>query len=479
MSLFEAVIGLEVHAQLQTQSKVFSEDPNLFGQQPNALVGPVSAGVPGALPSLNIKAVELAVKIGLALKCAINLKNRFSRKHYFYPDLPKGYQITQFDEPICGPGFLEIEVPGSGKLKKIEIDHIHIEEDAGKSQHLGSLTLVNLNRAGVPLVEIVSKPDLRSPGEAVAYLKKLHELLVFLEVSDGNMEEGNFRCDANVSVRRLGEEQFGTRTEIKNLNSFRFVEKAVEFEIARQIAVVDAGGKIVRETRGWDAAGAKTYSMRSKELAEDYRYFPDPDLPELILDPDWIEKIRSTLAEDPQIFRKGLLSKYGLSQMDVDILLSRKDLFRYFEECVLLGSEPKRTANWICEELLRRIRMAGPEAQIADLKLQPERFVKFLDIVSRGLITGKSAKVVIREMLISLEEPSDIVERLGLKKTESYEDHEKWVEKIVIENPEPWAEYKSGKQKALGFLVGAVMKESKGKADPEWLDEIFKKMLGQ
>ncbi len=477
MNLFEAVIGLEVHAQLQTDSKIFSSDPSRFGEEPNSVVGVVSAGVPGALPSLNKKAVELAVKLGIALNCKINLRNRFDRKHYFYPDLPKGYQITQFAEPICGEGFLEISEAEKKVKKRIGIDHIHMEEDAGKSIHRGALTLVNLNRAGVPLVEIVSKPEMRTPFEAVAYLKSLHEILVFLEVSDANMEEGNFRCDANVSIRRLGETELGTRTEIKNINSFRFVEKALDFEIARQIAVVDAGGRVSRETRGWDAAAAKTFSMRSKELAEDYRYFPDPDLPELVLDSKWVEKIRENSAENPEAIRKRLAQKLGLSESECTTLMSRKDSFEFFESAVALGTDPVLASRWINEELLRRVKELGPEATLFDLNLKPQNFSDFIGLIKSGKITGKIAKTLIKEILASQKNANDLVRELGFERIIDPKIHNQWVDEVVEKNPGPVAEFSAGKEKVLAFLVGAAMGLSRGKGDPAMIETILRDKL--
>ncbi|MEZ4814765.1 MAG: Asp-tRNA(Asn)/Glu-tRNA(Gln) amidotransferase subunit GatB [Bdellovibrionota bacterium] len=474
MNTFEVVIGLEIHAQLQTKTKAFCFVPAIFGDKENTQVGPVSGGLPGALPVLNKEAVHLAIRAGLALGCQINEKSVFSRKNYFYPDLPKGYQISQFDEPLCGIGQIEVEVEGSKKT--IGIQRIHMEEDAGKSMHLAATSLVNLNRSGTPLVEIVSQPDIRNAAEAVAYLKKIHAILVFAGVSDGNMEEGNFRCDVNLSVRPLGQKEFGTRTEIKNLNSFRFIEKAIEFESARQIATVSSGGKVIQETRGWDSAAGKTFSQRTKEEAHDYRYFPDPDLPPLLLTPEFIEQIRSEMPELPDAKRERFEKEYSLNSSNAELLTASKDVAAYFEECVAAGATPKAAASWVLSELLREIKEVEG-ADIAQSPISPQQIAELIALIEKGTISGKIAKTVFAEMFVSRKSPKQIVEEKGLVQVLDEAAIQAWIQQVITENPSIVAEYKAGKEKVFAFLVGQVMKLSKGKANPAVLGDKLKAAL--
>lgn len=474
MNSFETVIGLEIHAQLQTQTKAFCFVPVKFGDKENSQVGPVSGGLPGALPVLNKEAVHLAVRAGLALNCKVNEKSVFSRKNYFYPDLPKGYQISQFDEPVCGPGKIEINVEGSKKF--IGIQRIHMEEDAGKSMHLASTSLVNLNRSGTPLVEIVSEPDIRSAAEAVAYLKKIHAILVFAGICDGNMEEGNFRCDVNLSVRPVGQKEFGTRTELKNLNSFRFIEKAIEFETARQIATVSSGGKVIQETRGWDSAASRTFSQRTKEEAHDYRYFPEPDLPPLIISDEYIQEVKSKMPELPDAKRQRFEKEYAITEYDAEQLTATKDIAAYFEEAVKAGATPKAASNWVLSELLAEIK-TSEGVDITQSPIAPAQLAELISLIEKGTISGKIAKTVFAEMFVSKKDPSVIVKEKGLVQVLDEGAIQAWIQQVVQENPSVVAEYQSGKDKVFAFLVGQVMKLSKGKANPGVVGEKLKAAL--
>lgn len=475
MNAFEAVIGLEIHAQLLTQSKAFCFASNRFGAEANTQVGPVSGGLPGALPVLNSEAVRLAVRAGLALGCQINRRSVFSRKNYFYPDLPKGYQISQFDEPLCGPGFVEIRSEDQKNIKRIQIERIHMEEDAGKSSHLASATLVNLNRSGVPLIEIVSKPDMRSAYEASTYLKKVHSILVYAGVSDGNLEEGNFRCDVNLSIRPLGQKELGTRAELKNINSFRFVEKAIEYEIARQIAVVESGGRVVQETRGWDAAAGKTFSMRSKEDAHDYRYFPDPDLPPLVVSDALIEDIRRSMPELPEQKKKRFVAEQGLGEYDAELLTSQRELAQYFEACVAAGASAKTAANWITSELLRELKKVDGDLQ--KNQVRPEQLAELIALIEKGTISGKIAKGVFEEMFASGASAGSIVQAKGLLQVSDPATVEAWVDQALAAYPSQAAELRAGKEKIMSFFVGEVMKYSKGKANPALVTELVNNKL--
>ncbi len=471
---YEIVIGLEIHAQLLTQTKAFCQVAAIFGEKENTQVGPVSGGYPGALPVLNKEAVKLAVRAGLALNCSIQKKSVFSRKNYFYPDLPKGYQISQFDEPICGPGRIEIIV--GDQKKSIGIQRIHMEEDAGKSMHLASTSLVNLNRSGTPLVEIVSEPEINSAAEAVAYLKKIHSILVFGGVSDGNMEEGNFRCDVNISVRPVGQKELGTRTELKNINSFRFVEKAIEFETARQIAVLSSGGKVVLETRGWDSAAGKTFSQRSKEEAHDYRYFPEPDLPPLVLSDEFIEEVKKEMPELPEQKRERFEKLYSLTSYDAEMLTHSKELASYFEECVAAGAAPKIAANWILSELLREIK-ASEGMDISSSPVTPQQMAALLALIEKGSISGKIAKTVFSEMYKTQKDPSVIVQEKGLVQVLDETAIQEWIQTVIAQSPDVVAEFKEGKEKVFAYLVGQIMKLSKGKANPAIVGEKLREAL--
>ncbi len=474
MRSWEVVIGLEVHAQLLTQTKIFCSVASSFGKEENTSVGPVSGGLPGSLPVLNRSVVELAVRAGLALNCEIHKKSVFARKHYFYPDLPKGFQISQYDQPICGPGWIDIQLE-SNRPKKIHLERIHLEEDAGKSVHIGSMSLVNLNRSGVPLIEIVSRPDMRSPQEAGAYLRKLHAILVFAGVTDGNLEEGNFRCDANVSVRPLGETKLGTRTELKNINSFRFVEKAIDYEMARQIALIEGGGIVVQETRGWDSSSGKTFTMRKKEEAHDYRYFPEPDLPPLLLEDSWIESIRSKMPELPEQKKSRLIREYGLNLLDAESLTSSRDLCAYFESVVNLGANPKLSANWISSELLRALKEFDGNVQKSPISAQ--RLAELVQLIEDGTISGKIAKSVFERMLDHPEMPREIIRSLGLVQISDVMTVEQWAQDVVNLHPDQVSEFRSGKEKVLGFFVGEIMKRSRGQANPKVVNEVLRRVL--
>jgi aspartyl-tRNA(Asn)/glutamyl-tRNA(Gln) amidotransferase subunit B len=474
MKAYEAVIGLEVHAQLLTKTKAFCFVNSHFGAAENSCVGPVSGGLPGALPVLNDKAVGLAVRAGLALNCRINPRSVFSRKNYFYPDLPKGYQISQFDEPLCGEGWIDIQLEGKDR-KRIGLERIHMEEDAGKSIHLGSATLVNLNRSGVPLIEIVSKPDLRSPSEASAYLRKLHAILVYANICDGNLEEGNFRCDVNVSVRPVGQTTLNTRTELKNINSFRFVEKAAEYEIARHIAVVEGGGKIVQETRGWDSAAGKTFTMRAKEEAHDYRYFPEPDMPPLVITDAFIQKVRDEMPELPAAKCERFVKAHGLSEYDAEVLTSSRELANYFEECLKAEAPAKLAANWITSELLRELKTT--EGDITKCPIAPVNMASLVKLIEKGTISGKIGKTVFAEMFTSGQDPESIVKAKGLVQVSDTSAIEGWVAQVINDNPAQVADYRAGKTKLLPFFVGQVMKLSRGQANPGMVTELIEKKL--
>lgn len=472
---YEAVIGLEVHAQLLTETKAFCSCSTKFGSTPNSNVCPVCIGHPGVLPVLNKKVVEFSVLMGLATNCKINERSVFARKNYFYPDLPKGYQISQYEEPICENGFIEINIKDN-LSKKIRITRIHMEEDAGKSIHdLGSSTLVDLNRCGVPLIEIVSEPDIRSAKEAYLYLNKIKQTVQYLGICDGNMEEGSLRCDANISVRLKGKKEFGVKTEIKNMNSFKNVERAIDFEINRQIDLLEDGEKVVQQTLLWDADANEAYPMRSKEEAHDYRYFPDPDLLPVIVDNKWKKEILNSLPELPDIKLKRFVSNYGLPAYDAEILTQTKPLADFYEEVLSETGDYKTASNWVISEVLAV--MNEKKINISDFPITPVNLGKLINLIGSGTISGKIAKEIFPIMLENNEDPEKIVREKNLVQISDSDEIESIIRKIIEANREQVQEYRSGKEKVFGYFVGQVMKESKGKANPKLVNEILKKIL--
>jgi aspartyl-tRNA(Asn)/glutamyl-tRNA(Gln) amidotransferase subunit B len=473
---YEAVIGLEVHAQLLTEAKIFCGCATAFGALPNTQTCPVCLGMPGSLPVLNRKAVEFALKMALATNCTINPRSIFARKNYFYPDLPKGYQISQYEAPLAERGYLPIRV--NGEIKKIGITRIHLEEDAGKLVHSESrpVSLVDFNRTGVPLIEIVSDPDIRTAEEAVAYLKGLRNILVYLEICDGNMEEGSLRCDANVSLRPRGAAALGTKTELKNMNSFRFVKAALEYEIRRQRALLAAGREITQETRLWDPAQDQTVSMRGKEEAHDYRYFPDPDLVPVEIDADWLAALQKNLPELPAAREARFVTEYGLPPYDAEVLTADKALADYFEATVRDCPHPKQVSNWIMVELLRVLKQE--ERGISACRVTPAALGKLLTLVEKGTISGKIAKAVFEDMAAGGQEPEVIIQERGLAQISDAGALEALAREILAANPKEAADYRAGKTKVLGFFVGQLMKQTKGQANPQLANEIFQKLLG-
>ncbi|MFZ3012453.1 MAG: Asp-tRNA(Asn)/Glu-tRNA(Gln) amidotransferase subunit GatB [Nitrospira sp.] len=475
--IFETVIGVEVHAQLRTNSKMFCGCGTTFGLSANSQTCPVCLGLPGSLPVINRMAVEMAVRAGLALNCTIAANNRFARKHYFYPDLPKGYQISQYESPICEHGWIEV-CDSSGETKRIRIRRAHLEEDAGKSIHETgtSGSRVDLNRAGTPLLEIVTEPDMHSADEVVAYLKGLREILMYLDVCDGNMEEGSFRCEPNLSLRPSGQKEFGTKVELKNINSFKYVKDAVEYEIKRQAKVLTEGGKIRQETRLWNIERGETAVMRSKEEAHDYRYFPDPDLVPLKLDQAWIDGFRSRLPELPAVRTKRFVSDYGLPEYDATILTASKGMADYFEACVEQFPQPKIVSNWVMGELMRELNNSGTD--ISASPVTPERLVSLLQMVDKGTISLKVARDIFPELYSSGKTPEQIVQAKGLTQVSDEGVLEQIIAEVLSKNPAQVAQFKEGKQQVLGFLVGQVMKTSGGKANPGKVNELLRKKLG-
>lgn len=477
---YEPVIGLEVHAQLLTNSKAFCSCSTKFGNEPNSNVCPVCLGMPGVLPVLNKNLVEFILKMGLATNCTIAPRSVFARKNYFYPDLPKGYQISQYEEPICANGFVEIELH-DGSRKKIGITRIHMEEDAGKSIHdLDADTLVDVNRCGVPLIEIVSEPDIRTPHEAYQYLYKIKQIVTYLGICDGNMEEGSLRCDANVSVRLKGETKFGTKTEVKNMNSFRFVEKALEFEINRQIALIEDGGKVVQETLLWDSVKGVAVPMRSKEEAHDYRYFPDPDLVPVLVDEKWISDVEKTLPELPTARRDRFVHEYKLPKYDADILTTEKELADFFEGAISnlkTKSEEnyKLASNWTMGDVLRVVN--DEKIALSDFPVSPAHLGEMINLITNGTISGKIAKDVFEEMLKTEESPTIIVEKKGLVQVSDTGAIEKIVNEVLANNRDQIEKYLGGKNQVFGFFVGETMKASKGKANPKIVNELLKRKL--
>lgn len=468
---YESVIGLEVHVQLSTESKIFSGASSHVTDKPNEHVDPVTFGLPGTLPVLNEKVVEFALRLGLALNCDIRRFNRFARKHYFYPDLPKGYQISQYEEPICEHGRLQFR---DGEVTRtVGITRIHMEEDAGKSVHSAErqCSLLDLNRAGVPLLEVVSEPDIRSAREAAAYLRALRQLVRYLELSDGNMEEGSLRCDANVSLRPKGEMKFGTRTEIKNLNSFRFVERAIEYEVARQVAILKSGEPIVQETRLFDSESGTTRSMRSKEESADYRYFPDPDLPPLQIEESWINAVRAKLPTLPQEIFQSLIDDYGLSEYDAAVISAEHEYVRFFLEAQEVCKNPKATCNWITSEIFGALKQHGE--QFSELRFSPLQLGQLIALIDQDVISGKIAKTVFEELYASGGSPNEIIERRGLKQITDDSAIREMVKEALRSNPEQVAQFREGNAKLLGFFVGQVMKLSKGSANPKLVNDIL------
>jgi aspartyl-tRNA(Asn)/glutamyl-tRNA(Gln) amidotransferase subunit B len=479
MQRYETVIGLEVHVQLTTNTKIFCGCSTEFGQTPNSQTCPVCLGLPGALPVLNRQVVELAIKTGLATNCQIAPRSLFARKNYFYPDLPKGYQISQFELPVCEHGWLDIDL-ADGNSKRIGITRAHMEEDAGKLMHgdkpeTAGSSLVDLNRACTPLLEIVSEPDMRSSEEAIAYLKKLHQIVVYLGVCDGNLEEGSFRCDANVSVRPYGQAEFGTRAELKNINSFRFIKQAIEYEVERQIDLIEGGGKVVQETRLFDSNTGMTRSMRGKEEAHDYRYFPDPDLVPLVIGPAWIEQVRGTLPELPDAKRTRFVNELGLSAYDAEVLASDRALADYFDTCVTLAGDAKACANWIMGDVLRKLKET--ECAITEVPVSPQLLTGLLARIADHTISGKIAKTVFEKMWQSGQDADQIIAAEGLKQVTDTGAIEGLVDDVIAANPDQVAEYLGGKDKLIGFFVGKVMQASQGKANPGMVNQLLQKKL--
>ena len=470
---WEAVIGLEIHAQLLTESKIFSADSAHFGGADNEHVSPVSLGLPGALPVLNRRAVEYSAKTGMALNCEIRRKSVFARKNYFYPDLPKGYQISQYDQPICENGFVDYFL--DGEIRRVRIERAHMEEDAGKSQHQGDYSLINLNRAGVPLLEIVSGPDMRTPQEAAEYARTVRKILRYLNVCDGNLEEGSMRCDCNVSVRRKGETKFGTKVELKNINSFRFIEKAIEYEIHRQIDCIESGEKISQETRLYDSTKNRTFSMRSKEEAHDYRYFPDPDLLPVVLEEGWLNKLRGELPELPLARAQRFQSEYALPAYDAFVLTAERALADYFESAAQLSKNPKAASNWVMVELLRELNEA--KLEVDKSPIAAERLAELIQMIDSKEISGKMAKDVFAEMWKSGKAPKEIVKASGMSQITDASAIESIVDQVMAANAQGVADYRGGKEKLFGFFVGQVMKASKGQANPEMVNQILKAKL--
>jgi aspartyl-tRNA(Asn)/glutamyl-tRNA(Gln) amidotransferase subunit B len=474
---WETVIGLEIHAQLATKSKIFSSAATAYGAEPNAQANLVDLGYPGVLPVLNREAVRMAVKFGLAIGATVAPRSVFARKNYFYPDLPKGYQISQYEKPIVEKGKLEILLD-DGARKTIGITRAHLEEDAGKSLHedFHGLTGIDLNRAGTPLLEIVSEPDMRSAKEAVAYLKKIHTLVRYLEICDGNMQEGSFRCDANVSVRPAGQEKYGTRCEIKNLNSFRFIEKAINYEVARQIEIIEGGGRIRQETRLYDPDKDETRALRSKEEANDYRYFPDPDLLPVALDSPFIESVRATLPELPDQKAARYIARFGLSPYDAGVLTASREMGDYYEAVLgeLKGHE-KLAANWIMGELSAALNREGVE--IGQSRIDAKRLAGLLARIADETISGKIAKDVFEEMWAESKDADAIIEAKGLRQITDSGAIEKTIDEVMAANPKQLADYRSGKDKLFGFFVGQVMKVTGGKANPTQVNELLKRKL--
>ena len=472
---WEAVIGLEIHVQLSTKSKLFSGASTNFGALPNTQACNIDLALPGVLPVLNEEVLRMAIKLGKALNANINSPTSFARKNYFYPDSPKGYQISQMDKPIVETGFLDIEIEGI--KKRIGVTRAHLEEDAGKSLHddFEGQSGIDLNRAGTPLLEIVSEPEINTPQEAVAYLKSIHSIIRYLDISDGNMAEGSMRCDANVSVRRKGDKELGTRTETKNVNSFRFVEKAIQYEIERQIHELESGNLIVQETRLYDSQQNITRPMRSKEFANDYRYFPEPDLLPIKLEKDFIDEVISTMPEMPEQKRERFISEYNLSSYDADLLALDKDLADFFEEVSKVSGSPKLSANWIMGDLSAQLN--NENLNIKDSKISSKKLGELIIRINDGTISGKIAKDVFEKIWISGGEVDETIQKEGLEQVTNFDEIESMIDKVIQSNPEQHSQYKAGKDRLFGFFVGQVMKASEGKANPKQVNDILKEKL--
>ena len=475
---YEAVMGLEVHAELATKTKIFCSCSTKFGAEPNTQVCPICMAMPGTLPVLNEKVVEYAVKAGLATNCTISKDSKNDRKNYFYPDTPRAYQISQYDKPLCEHGYIEIE-DDEGNPKKIGITRIHIEDDAGKLNHneFGGGSLVDLNRAGVPLIEIVSEPDLRTAGEVDRYLKKLKSILEYIEVSDCKMQEGSFRADVNVSVRKKGETKFGTRTETKNMSSFRAITREIEYETNRQIEVLENGGKVEQETLRWDEVSGKTFSMRNKEDAQDYRYFPEPDLVAIRLSDEYIENIRKNLPEMPESRKARYMSEFKLSEKDARLLTTSKYLSNMFEDAEKICGNAKAVANWLLSDVSRILNEKEEEPDAIPFKA--EHLAKLVELIDKGTISSAIGKKVVEELFENPKDPEEIIKEKGWLQISDEGAIKEVVDKIIANNPQSVADYKAGKDRALGFLVGQAMKETKGKANPQMLNKMFLEILSK
>lgn len=475
---YEIVIGLEVHSELKTKSKIFCGCSTQFGSEQNTNVCPVCLGLPGVLPVINEKVIEFAIRAGLALNCEILPFSKFDRKNYYYPDLPKNFQTSQYDLPIAVNGYLDIEV--EGQTKRIGITRVHMEEDAGKLVHSGTINnsdyaLVDYNRTGVPLIEIVSEPDIRTPEEAKAYLEKLKAILQYIDVSDCKMEEGSLRCDANISLRPRGTEPFGTKAEIKNLNSFRSVQRGLEYEAARQEQVLEEGGRVIQETRSWDEAKGITLSMRSKEQAHDYRYFPEPDLVPIIVDPAKVEEIRQSLPELPDARQKRLMNDYGLSSYDASVIIASKAMADYFDETVACQADAKSVANWLMGEVSKHLNTAGLDIEACPVT--PAKLAGMIALIDKGTISGKIAKTVFEDMWSSGKDADTVVKEKGLVQISDASAIVAIVDSVIAANPQSVADFKAGKEKAIGFLVGQIMKQTKGRANPEMVNKLLRERL--